>query len=263
MCSRPTTATRSVTRCVLLVVLVPVLWLLARTRRWVVDAAAVLIGLGLLVTFVYAGHAHTGRWVGLAMVTDVVHVGGAARVARGLCALAVTFATRTLRRRRRSRALAFRRGCVAGHRARCVVGRRTGPAPSRHRVGARSHRLRPASPRQGRDRHRHRDRCEYQPAGRDRRILAQSETPPANRNACRKARTADRSAVSTLRKAVAVEIVFAVVVLAVTAALVNTQPGRDVRDGKAWPGAPFSEELRAPPLTLAVSVVPGHTGPTR
>jgi copper transport protein len=249
-----------VTRCVLLVVLVPVLWLLARNRRWVVDTAAVVVAVGLLLTFVYAGHAHTGRWVGLAMVTDLVHVGAAAVWLGGLCALAVTFASPNLAAETRDAlsrfvmvalpaiALVALSGVVQGLRQVGTVWALVHTGYGRLLlvkvaivvailiVANTSRRVATG------------------------RILAQSETPPANRNARRKARTADRSAVTALRKAVAVEIAFAVVVLAVTAALVNTQPGRDVRGGEAWAGAPFSEELRAPPLTLAVSVVPGHTG---
>ncbi len=92
------------------------------------------------------------------------------------------------------------------------------------------------------------------------RLLAEVDEQPANRNARRKALTTERADLSALRKSMLVEIGFAIVVLAVTAALTNTRPARDVTSGKAWGGAPFSAVLPATPLSLAVAVTPGHTG---
>jgi copper transport protein len=249
-----------VARAVLLVALVPVLWLLARRRRLVVDAVAALIGLGLVVTFVYAGHAHTGRWVGIAIVTDVLHVGAAGVWLGGLCALAVTLAQPKLAADARS---ALARFVVVAAPAIALVAF-SGAVQSLRQVGSASALV-----------HTGYGRlvlvkvaivvailvaANASRSVATSRLLIEAETPTSNRNARRKARTADRSAVSTLRKTLTVEVAFAVVVLAVTAALTNTQPARDVPSGKPWPGAPFAEELRAPPLTLAVSVVPGHTG---
>jgi copper transport protein len=252
-----------VARAVLLAALALVLWFPARTRRLVIDVVVALIGLGLVATFIYAGHAHTGRWVGLAMVTDVVHVGAAGVWLGGLCALAVTLANPKPSAEARyalarfvfvaapAIALVAFSGVVQSVRQVGTVSALVDTGYGRLLlakvaiviailIAANTSRRVATS-----------------------RLLAESATPPANGNARRKARTADRSATSALRKAVAVEMTFAIVVLAVTAALTNTQPARDVPSGKPWPGAPFSAELRAAPLTLAVSVVPGHTGTNR
>jgi copper transport protein len=59
---------------------------------------AALLGLALLVTVSYAGHASSGRWVPLAMVADVVHLAGVSAwvgglVLLGLCVLRPTEVT--------------------------------------------------------------------------------------------------------------------------------------------------------------------------
>ena len=48
---------------------------------------AALLGLALLVTVSYAGHASSGRWVPLAMVADVVHLAGVSAWLGGLAML--------------------------------------------------------------------------------------------------------------------------------------------------------------------------------
>jgi copper transport protein len=251
-----------VVRATLLVVLLPVLWLLSRRRLLAVDAAAVLIGLGIVATFIYGGHAHSGRWVAPAMVTDVLHVSAAGVWFGGLCALAVTFATAKVED---SRFALSRYIMVAASAIALVV--LSGILQSLRQVGTLSALI-----------HTGYGRllmvkvalviCILIAANTSRRLagnrlLAETDAPPASRNARRKARSADRSALSALRKAVSVEIAFAIVVLAVTAALTNTQPARDVTSGKAWAGAPFSAVLPAKPLTLSVAVTPGHTGTNR
>ncbi|MCU1485654.1 MAG: copper resistance protein CopC [Actinomycetia bacterium] len=58
---------------------------LARTARW---RAGVLAGSGAtLLTLSLAGHARTGRWVGLALPLDLVHLGAAATWIGGLAVL--------------------------------------------------------------------------------------------------------------------------------------------------------------------------------
>lgn len=251
-----------VARALLLVALAPILLLLRRRRLLAVDAALALVGLGLVVTFLYAGHAHTGRWVGLALVTDALHVGAAAVWFGGLCALAVTFTNAKVVDAR----FALSRYVLVAAPAIALVAL-SGIVQSLRQVGNASALF---------DTNYGRllmvkvaiviailiaANTSRRVAGN--RFRSVAETLPANRNARRKALSADRSALSALRKAVSVEVGFAVVVLAVTAALTNTQPARDVPSGKPWAGAPFSEVLNASPLTLAVSVVPGHTGTNR
>ena len=50
---------------------------------------AALVGLALLVTVSYAGHASSGRWVPVAMVADVVHLAGVSAWLGGLALLCV------------------------------------------------------------------------------------------------------------------------------------------------------------------------------
>jgi copper transport protein len=57
-------------------------------------ALEALLGLGLLLTFTAAGHARTGRWVGLAYVTDLTHLGAAAVWLGGLAVLVALVARR-------------------------------------------------------------------------------------------------------------------------------------------------------------------------
>ena len=81
-------------RLVLLLVAIPLLRLLVNRRpvaeyplpRWWRPAAAVL-GVGLLLTPGLSGHAGTGRWVPLAIIADVAHVGGVALWLGGLVVL--------------------------------------------------------------------------------------------------------------------------------------------------------------------------------
>jgi copper transport protein len=54
-----------------------------------VTYVAALLGLGLLVTVSYAGHAGSGRWVPVAMVADLVHLAGVSAWLGGLALLAL------------------------------------------------------------------------------------------------------------------------------------------------------------------------------
>jgi copper transport protein len=252
-----------VARALLLVAVIFVLWLFARDHMRVGDVAGLVVGAGLVVTFLYAGHAHTGRWVGLALITDALHVSAAAVWLGGLCALAVTLFNAGMVEHARYAVSRF--SMVAAPAIALVA--LSGIVQTFRQVGNVSALF---------DTNFGRwlllkvaivlailvaANTSRRVAGN--RLLAETDAPPANRSARRKARTADRSALSALRKAVSVEVAFAIVVLAVTAVLTNTQPSRDVPSGEAWAGAPFSEVLQARPLALAVSVTPGHTGPNR
>ena len=65
----------------------------------------------------------------------------------------------------------------------------------------------------------------------------------------------DTAVVSRLRRSVAAEVALAVVVVAVTAVLVNTVPARDAF------GAPFATTLTADGLVIDVTVSPARVGP--
>ena len=89
-------------RLALLLLALPLLRLLLQRRpsaeyplaRWWAPVAGVL-GIGLLLTPGLAGHASTGRWVALAIPTDVVHLGGVALWLGGLVLLALAVLPRS------------------------------------------------------------------------------------------------------------------------------------------------------------------------
>ena len=64
-------------------------------RRPLVDGVDAVLGLLVLATFTFAGHARTGRWVPLATVTDIVHLGAAAVWLGGIAVLATLLVRRT------------------------------------------------------------------------------------------------------------------------------------------------------------------------
>lgn len=67
----------------------------ARGRAGVAaTVAAVLVGLGVFATYAYAGHADMGRWPALGFATDVVHLAGAALWLGGLTVLVVALRDR-------------------------------------------------------------------------------------------------------------------------------------------------------------------------
>ena len=89
-------------RLVLLLLALPLLRLLLQRRpsaeyplaRWWAPVAGVL-GIGLLLTPGLAGHASTGRWVALAIPTDIVHLSGVALWLGGLVLLALAVLPRS------------------------------------------------------------------------------------------------------------------------------------------------------------------------
>ena len=89
-------------RLVLLLLAIPLLRLLLQRRpsaeyplpRWWAPVAGA-VGLGLLVTPGLSGHASTGRWVALAIPTDIVHLAGVALWLGGLVLLALAVLPRS------------------------------------------------------------------------------------------------------------------------------------------------------------------------
>lgn len=67
----------------------------ARRAVWyLVNGAFVLAAVGAWVTFAYAGHGDTGRWPGLGVAADLAHLGAASLWLGGVVALAVTLRDR-------------------------------------------------------------------------------------------------------------------------------------------------------------------------
>lgn len=239
----------------------------AGRRTPFVHAVDSLVALALVATFTFGGHARAGRWVTPATVTDLVHLAAVAAWFGGLVvlytllfdrgrprgaraatvrfssyagpAIGVAVATGTLQTLRQSDGLDSLVDTTYGRlvlaKAGLVVFVVAAASVSRH-VAVRwraAARLRPAGP-----------------------GVATAD--------------ADAEDWRDLRSAVAVEVVIAAVVLAVTAALVNTQPARVAAGADApaagavgpAPVAGFSGELTDPDegLRFAVRVSPGLTG---
>jgi copper transport protein len=79
----------SLVRIALLLVALPIV---RSPRRQVAPAVTALecaLGIGLLATLTAAGHAGTGRWIPLAVVTDIVHLSAAAVWLGGVAVLAI------------------------------------------------------------------------------------------------------------------------------------------------------------------------------
>ena len=237
-----------------------------RRRPPAARALDALAAVALLATFTFAGHARSGRWVALATATDLVHLAAVAAWFGGLVVLCSLLFDRARPRGVRDATIGFSRyagpaiglvvlsGAVQTLRqtdgfdslvdttyGRLVLAKIglvvfvvAAASVSRHVAGEwRAARLRPAGP-----------------------GAAIVE--------------AGAEEWHDLRSAVAVEVVIAAVVLAVTATLVNTQPAR-VAAGAAGPAAGeagpapaagFSGELTDPDdgLRFAVQVSPGLTG---
>jgi copper transport protein len=237
-----------------------------RRRPPFVHAVDALLAVALLLTFTFAGHARSGRWVALATVTDLVHLAAVAAWLGGLVVLCTLLFDRARPRGARDATIRFSRYAGPAIGAAVLSGavqtlRQTdgfdslvdttygrlvlakiglvvfvvaAASVSRHVASEwRAARLRPAGP-----------------------GAATVE--------------ADAEEWHDLRSAVVVEVAIAAVVLAVTAALVNTQPARvaagadlpAAREAGPAPIAGFSDELTDPDdgLRFAVRVSPGLTG---
>ena len=245
---------------------------------------AALLGLGLLVTVSYAGHASSGRWVPVAMVADVVHLAGVSAWLGGLAMLCFC----VLRPRRvtddgpqsiaaidrvvaRFSSVAFvavvaivASGVVQGWRqlgsvsalwdttygrllvvkVLLVVLMLAGAAVSRAwvrtHVGAGS-----GSRRRGRS------------DGED------AEAPPVLSPGPGAAAAGSTRDLSGIRRSVAIEVAIAVLVLGVTAGLVESVPGR-VGSAEAAPaaGGPYTPEQHGNDVLVDLSVAKPRSGPT-
>ena len=79
----------------LLLLVLPAVARSGARRRPLVNGVDAVLGLLVLATFTFAGHARTGRWVPLATVTDIVHLGAAAVWLGGIAVLATLLVRRT------------------------------------------------------------------------------------------------------------------------------------------------------------------------
>ena len=186
----------AVARMALLIVALPLLSLLIPVRRRHDDVpsplprwwypAATVVGIATIVTVTLASHGTTGRWTGLAIPADVLHVSAVSLWFGGLLMLTVRGRPRRRRRnsRRRSPAL-FDVRVLCGCRDRC---QRRVPSRTTSRDHPRTphHRLRPLSPCEA-DRVRRADPLRsVQPRSRQPLVRASAETiADARRNARR------------------------------------------------------------------------------
>ena len=81
-------------RAFLLLLVIPVLRKPERVPRPPALAAGAVLGVAILATFTFAGHARTGRWTTFATVLDLFHLGGAAIWLGGVVVLVVALARR-------------------------------------------------------------------------------------------------------------------------------------------------------------------------
>jgi copper transport protein len=247
----------------LLLLVLPALRAPERGRRNLVNGIDVVLALGVLATFTFAGHARTGRYTTLATVTDLVHLGAAAVWLGGLAVLVTLVARRAVPHDAPAITQRFSRiaapaivivaisGAVQGWRQTAgldsvfdttygrllltkiglVVLIVAAASVSRHIV----------------------------------RMWATRELAPAGPGALRA--EADLEDIRELRNAVVVEVAIAGFVLAVTAILVNTTPAR-VEGGATSgstpaatvPAAGYHEQLDADGLGFDVTLSPGVTG---
>lgn len=235
--------------------LLPVAWLLSQLRHatktwWRVDAA--VFGLVLAATPAFSGHADSGRWVELAKVLDVLHVGAAAVWLGGLAVLLAGALRGPDARSITERFSPIAFGAV-------VVVSLTGVGQSIRQVTT----LEALETSYGRllavkvvlvlaligvaslTRS----------ALQGRLTFADPDVVPAGPGAMATGETDD---VGVLRKLVGTEVLVALIVVAVTALLVDANPGYAV-DAVA---GPFDETLVVDDVFLNVVATPGAVGPT-
>jgi copper transport protein len=233
-------------------VLRPTLWKKPWPRGAVLDVGLVLVGLLLLATISYAGHATTGRWVALAFVTDVLHLTGAAGWLGGLVVIALAL---WLPARARGAPLASARfSRLAGPAIALIV--LTGTVQAFRQVSSLSALV-----------HTTYGRLLIAKvlavgvvlvaasASRDivRERVLPALTPALGPGAARA--EADDHDVRNLRDAVVVEVVLAIIIVALTAVLVNTEPAR-----AASTGGSFSTTVKNSAMWFDVSVSPAKAG---
>jgi copper transport protein len=240
-------------------ILAAALFPFARRPRWgtgpVVDVALALAGLALVGTISYGGHATTGRGVALAFVTDLVHVSGAAVWLGGLSILALAL---WLPARARGAPLATSRFSRIAAPAIGLVAL-SGVLQATRQIESWSALL-----------HTTYGRLLIAKvfcvgvivvaasASRDivRTRLMPRMTPAMGPGAAHV--EADEHDVRNLRDAVLFEVAVAIIVLAITAVLVNTQPARAVATGGS-----YTTTAKTAEMWFDVTVSPAKAGSNR
>jgi len=220
------------------------------------DATFAALFVGLLATFTFAGHAVTGRWTGLAVVTDLVHLGAIALWLGGVAVLVIGFYRRTPGRVAATQQ--FSR--IAAPAIAVIV--ITGLLQAWRQASALDDLLDTtygrlvlakagvlllivAAASASRDIVRKRMGATLLPAGPG---AARVELQPEDEQ--------------DFRNAIAVEVAFAVLILAITAVLVNSVPARDAEATEATTTTnTFAQVVTADDLQFEVTVSPASTGP--
>jgi copper transport protein len=192
-------------------------------------AFAAVTGIGLLLTPALSGHADTGRWVRAAQVADVVHVGSAALWLGGLAVL-LFVALRT----DAGEAVASRFSDVALGAVVVVVV--TGMFQSVRQI----------------------DSLDALETSYGRLLAVKVVLVAALIGVASISRTAVRQGARSLRTLVAVEVAMAVVIVGVTAMLVDAVPSRYVQEAS---GGPFQQTKVVDDVLVDVVLVPGVAGP--
>jgi copper transport protein len=250
-------------RALLLLLVLPALRNPGRRRAPFVNALDAVLGVAVLATFTFAEHARTGRWILVGTVTDLVHLGSASVWLGGVAVLATLLVRRSVphdapvitARFSRVAAPAITLVAISGAvqawrqtdgldsvfdttygrllltKIGLVIMIVAAASVSRHIV----------------------------------RLWAERQLVPAGPGALRA--EADPEDIRELRNAVVVEVAIAVIVLLVTAVLVNTVPARVANGAEsagaaARPVAPagYSASLSDEGLDFAVTLSPGLTG---
>jgi copper transport protein len=246
-------------RVVLLLVAVPLLARVGRRPTRVGLVLGVVLAVALVATITAAGHARSGRWTALAGAVDVVHLGAAAVWLGGLAVFVVLLCRPS--RPRGTAAAGERFSALAAPAVAVIVA--TGVVQSLRQTDGLESLV---------------DTTYGRlllakiavvaliviAATASREILLramQRAVVPAGPGAARVDTDAD--AVRDLRQAVVLEVVFATVVLALTAVLVNTEPARGVVADEARGDTAATElsfELSSEELDFDVFVFPARTG---
>jgi copper transport protein len=200
----------------------------ARTTWW--RAFALVTGVGLLLTPALSGHADTGRWVLAAQIADVLHLGAAAVWLAGLVVLLVVAL-----RSDAGEAVARRFSDVALGAVIVVVV--TGTFQSIRQV----------------------DGLDALETSYGRLLAVKIVVVATLIGVASISRTAVRQGQSSLRTLVAVEVAMAVVIVGVTAMLVDAVPSRSVEAASS--GGPFQQTKVVDDVLVDVVVVPGTAGP--
>lgn len=221
------------------------------------NVALAVVGVVLLATISYAGHATTGRWVVLAFVTDLFHLGGGAAWLGGLSLIALALCVPAGIRGTPTATARFSQIAAPAMGVIAVSGVLQGI----RQVDSWSALLNTSYGRlllakvfcvgvivvaasAARDIVRQRLHPQLMPA------LGPGAAPVE----------ADDEGRRALREAVLVELAVAVVVLALTSVLVNTEPARASTSGG---GSTYSQTVKTDKLWFDVSVTPASAGTNR